>query len=422
MRFVTPSAEELSYLRADPLLWEQELDARPEVAEAIERATGIRAGPVWWRSAHDHLYALELADLGRGRPSMARVFGHWDRFEPRPPEHEIDADLMDFLLWFAERAGLGAADVSKVARFAGVTTSWPGGSVLRTPQERFANLPGFPYEPRYVEVEGLRMAYVEHGSGDPILMLHGEPTWGYLYRHMIPPMAAAGRVMAPDLVGFGRSDKPVASNAYSYKSHVRWLRRFIEALDLRRITMVCQDWGGSLGLRVLADQPERFVRLVAMNTGISPGKARGEAFMKWRRFSQRVEALDLVKLMRLSLRRQISDAELAAYAAPFPSQEYQTAALVFPRLVPIRPDHPGAYDNRVAIERLRTLDLPVLLPFADGDPITAPAEAHLRSIFRNVAPPLVIRNAGHFLQEDAGEEVAARIMDWMAAGSTEPRP
>src|SRR5215470_13012671 len=153
MKWVTPTAEELSYLRADPLLWEQELDVRSEVAQAIERATGTRAGRVYWRSTHEHLYALELADLGRGRPSMATVYGHWDRYEPRPPEHEIDADLLAFSLWVAEVAeSLDPADVAKVAQFATVQTSWPAGSVLHTPEERFTNLPGFAYEPKYVEV------------------------------------------------------------------------------------------------------------------------------------------------------------------------------------------------------------------------------------------------------------------------------
>ncbi len=417
MNFITPAVEELSYLRPDPLIWEQELDVRPDVAASLERATGVRAGRVYWRSEHDHLYALELADLGRGRPSMAMVFGHWDRYEPRPPEREIDADLLTFSLWVAEAAeSLDPADVAKVAQFAGVRTGWPEGAVLRTPEERFADLPGFAYEPKYVEVEGLRMAYVEAGAGDPILMLHGEPTWSYLYRHMIPPLAEVGRVIAPDLIGFGRSDKPAAMKAYSYKSHVRWLRKFIAALDLRNVTLVCQDWGGSLGLRVLAHMPAAFTRLVAMNTGIGDGRGRSEAFMKWRRYSQRVEALDLPKLMRNTLKRRVlSDEEAAAYAAPFPSKEYQTASLVFPRLVPTRPDHAGAYDNRVAIETLRTLELPVLLPWGAEDAITTPAEAHLRSIFRNAAPPLSIKCAGHFIQEDAGEEVASHIAEWFTA-------
>jgi len=415
MNLITPTDEELSYLRADPLLVEQELDVRPAVAEALERATGIRAGRVYWRSAHDHLYALELGDLGRGRPSTATVYGHWDRYEPRPPEHEIDADLLAFLLWFAGISGdMDPSDVERVAARAGIHTTWPEGSVLRTPEKRFADLPGYSHEPRYVEVEGLRMAYVEAGAGDPILCLHGEPTWGYLYRHMVPPLATAGRVIVPDLIGFGRSDKPRADNAYSYKAHVRWLRRFVEALDLHRITLVCQDWGGLLGLRVLAQMPERFVRLVAMNTGLPTGAPPGEAFLRWRLRAQHQRAFDLPAMMRAAIRgRILTDAEAAAYGAPFPSPEYQTAALVFPRLVPLRPDHPGAYDNRIAAETLRTLDLPVLLPWSTDDRITVPWEAPLRSLFRNVAPPLPIAGAGHFIQEDKGKEVAEHILRWM---------
>lgn len=416
MKFITPAEEELAYLRADPLLTEQELDTRPAVAEAIERAAGLRAGRVYWRSAHDHLYALELGDLGRGRSATATVFGHWDRYEPRPPEHEIDADLLGLMLWVAEVSGsIEPSDVSRVAHAANVQTTWPEGSVLRTPEERFAELPGYAYAPRYTAVEGLRMAYVEAGAGDPILLLHGEPTWGYLYRRMIPPLSEVGRVIVPDLIGFGRSDKPLAENAYSYKAHARWLRRFIEALDLRQITLVCQDWGGLLGLRLLAQMPERFGRLVAMNTGLPDGRPPNAAFMTWRRVSQQAQALDLPAMMRRAVRaRPLTDAEAAAYAAPFPDATYQSGALTFPRLVPTRPDHPGAYDNRQAIETLRTLDLPVLLPWSDGDPITAPWEADLRAIFRNVAPPLVIRGAGHFLQEEQGEAIAAAIRAWMA--------
>lgn len=431
MKFITPSAEELSYLRADPLLVEQELDIRPEVAQALERATGIRAGRVYWRSEHDHLYALELGDLGRGWPSTATVFGFWDRYEPRPPEHEIDSDLLDFGVWVAEvTEGMDPADIRLVAGFAQQQTdrvqlSWPDGSVMRTPEEHFTNLPDYPYEPRYVEIEGLRMAYVEEGSGDPILMLHGEPTWGYLYRHMIPVLSGVGRVIVPDQIGFGRSDKSVADNAYSYKAYVRWMRKFILELDLKRITLVCQDWGGLVGLRVVSQLPERFARIVPMNTGIPDGGrpggssaaetgGMGGAFMTWRRLSQRLAELDLPAMMKQAVgNRELTEAEAAAYGAPFPSVEYQTAALLWPRQVPIRPDHPGAYDNRVAIEVLKTLELPVLLPWAEGDAITRAGEGMFRNIFRNCAPPLPIRNAGHFIQEDAGEEVAENIRRWI---------
>jgi haloalkane dehalogenase len=415
MNFTSPAVEELRVRRADPLLWEQELDVRPEVAEAIARVTGKQAGRVYWRSRHDHLYALELADLGRGRPAMAMVYGHWERYEPRPPEHEIDADLLDFSLWVADiTEGMDPTDVTRVAQHAHLTTTWPAGAVLRTPAERFHDLPDFSYTPQYVEIEGLRMAYVAQGSGNPVLLLHGEPTWGYLYRHMIPPLADVGWVIVPDLIGFGRSDKPEADNAYSYKAHVRWLRKFVEALALQRITLVCQDWGGLLGLRLLAHMPERFVRLVAMNTGLPDGSPLGDAFLHWRRFAQRQRALDVPALMRRTVRRSLSDGEANAYGMPFPTPAYQTAALVFPRLVPTHPDHPGAYENRVAIATLKTLELPVLLPWADGDPITGPWEAQLRAIFRNVAPPRPIQGAGHFLQEDAGMEIAEHIRHWLA--------
>jgi haloalkane dehalogenase len=425
MKFIAPTAEELSYLRADPLLWEQELDMRPDVAEAIEQATGMRAGRVYWRSDHDHLYALELADLGRGRPSMVMVYGFWDRYEPRPPEHEIDTDLLHFMIWVAEiTQSIDPSDVERVAQFAHkqtgrVQTAWTEGSVLHTPEERFADLPGFPYEPRYVEIEGLRMAYVERGAGDPILMLHGEPTWGYLYRKMIPILSEVGRVIVPDMIGFGRSDKPVADNAYSYKAHVRWMRKFIQALDLQHITLVCQDWGGLIGLRVVAQIPGRFGRLVPMNTGIPYGRGASgsEAFMDWRRYSQQQRELDVMEVMKKLGGCSLTDAEAAAYRAPFPSKEYQTSALVFPRLVPTRPDHPGSYDNLIAVERLKTLNLPVLLPWADGDPITREGERVLRRIFSNCAPPLTIAGAGHFIQEDAGEEVAKHIRTWMASTS-----
>jgi len=433
MNFVTPSEEELSYVRADPLLCEQELDVRPEVAEDIEKATGMCAGRRYWRSEHDHLYALELADLGRGRPSMAMVYGFWNRYEPRPPEHEIDADLLEFVVWVASTTeSIDPADVERVAQYAQIQSgrleiTWSEGSVLRTPEERFTNLPRFPYEPHYVEIEGLRMAYVEQGEGDPILMLHGEPTWGYLYRWMIPPLVEVGRVVVPDMIGFGRSDKPVADNAYSYRAYVRWMRKFITELNLERITLVCQDWGGLIGLRVVSQMSERFARIVAMNTGIPDGgpsgeqmgaqaAERGNAFMQWRRFSQQQTALNVGAMLKQTVRgRRLSDAEAEAYNAPFPSPDYQTAALLWPRLVPIRPDHPGAYDNRVAIETLTTLDIPVLLPWAGGDLVTAAGEQGLRRVFQNCAPSLMIPDAGHFIQEDAGEEIAKHIIAWMLA-------
>ncbi|HVR30414.1 MAG TPA: haloalkane dehalogenase, partial [Thermoanaerobaculia bacterium] len=427
MSFIEPDSEELALLRADPLLWEQELDVRPEVARDLERALGRRAGEVFWRSRHDHLYSLELADLGRGVPSMAKVNGWWDRFEPRPPEHEIDADLVDLCLWIAEAAdSLDPEDVRRVFRFAGTPSGWPEGSVLRTPEERFEGLPGFDWTPRFVDIEGLRMAYLEAGGGGPsepasggpaastraeasraecFLLLHGEPTWSYLYRHMIPVLAEAGRVVVPDLVGFGRSDKPALPQAYSYRAHARWLHRFVESLDLRGVTMVCQDWGGLLGLRVLARAPQRFRRVVPMNTGFPCGEPPPEAFLVWRQWSQRQPAIDVPLLMRRSVRRAgFAPEEAAAYGAPFPSREHQLAARIFPRLVPTRPDHPGAYENRRATEVLRGLALPVLPIWGDADPITKAWEPRVRDLFARaeLADTVWVRGAGHFLQEDAG--------------------
>jgi haloalkane dehalogenase len=422
LSFVEPGAEELSLLRADPLLWEQELDVRPEVARDVERALGRRAGQVFWRSAHDHLYSIELADLGRGLPSMAKINGWWDRFEPRPPEHEIDADLADFCLWIAAMTeSLDPEDVRRVFQFAKTPGGWPEGTVLRAPEQRFARLPGFPWAPRHVEVEGLRMAYVEAGVAadgtsreECFLLLHGEPTWGYLYRHMIAPLAAVGRVVVPDLIGFGRSDQPTLPQAYSYRSHARWLRRFIELLDLSSITLVCQDWGGLLGLRAVAAMPERFRRVVAMNTGFPMGEPMSEAFLAWRRFSQTRSEIDVPALMRRSVRRDDFDAAAAAaYGAPFPSREHQQAALTFPRLVPTRHEQLGAFDNRRAAAVLGRLELPVLPIWGDADPITQPWEPSVRRLFRNVSDTVWIHGAGHFLQEDAGEQVAGVIVDWV---------
>ncbi len=419
MNFIIPSSVELDNLREDPLLVEQELDARPDVAASLEKAVGFRAGRVYWRSGHEYLYALELGDLGKGRPSTATVYGFWDRYEPRPPEHQIDADLLDFLGWFADISGsINQDDVKVTAEFARkqtgrCQTNWPEGSVLRTPEERFVSVPGFPYQPKYVEIEGLRVAYYESGSGDPILCLHGEPMWGYLYRRMMPVLSKAGRVVVPDLIGFGRSDKPAAENAYSYKSHVRWMKKFLAALDLQNITIIAQDWGGSIGLRLVAEVPERFKRVVMMNTGIPNGVPFGDAFLAWRRFSQDQVFMDVPTLVKFSLQRKLTEPEYAAYGAPFPSKEYGRGNLVFPRLVPIRPDHPGTYDNLQAIDKLKQMDIPTLLFWGDKDNITKLGVYVLKFIFKQANDPIVIKDAGHFIQEDKGEEVAQQIVEWM---------
>jgi haloalkane dehalogenase len=417
MEWVTPGDEELAERRRDPLLVEQELDVRPAVAEALERACGLRAGTRFWRSRHGHLLSLTLADLGRGRPSRAEVAGWWDRWEPRPPEVEIDRDLLDLCLWVAEVApGIEPEDVRRVAGHARMPRPLRAGEILRTPDERFERLPGFPWVPRTVEVEALRITYVEEGTGDPVLLLHGEPTWSFIWRHAIPPLARSHRVVAPDLVGFGRSDKPRGPEWYTFAAHVRWVRQFIEALDLRRITLVAQDWGGLIGLRVVAGVPERFDRLVLTNTGLPDGRQPvPEAFLRWRRFSQRLAAIDCGRLVdRALLTKRLTEAERAAYDAPFPSADFQTGALVFPRLVPVRPDMPGARASQEARAVLSRLDLPVLLAFSDGDPITAPWAADLQALFRRAAPPVTMRGPGHFVQEEQGPELAALTLDFIA--------
>ena len=417
MKFIEPETEELELLRADPLLVEQELDVRPALARSFETTLGARAGRFFWRSGHNHLYAIELWDAGRGVPSSATVYGYWERFEPRPPEHEIDADLYAALCWFAEQAdGVKRSDFERVVAFEKIPLEGPQGSVLRTPEERFAKLPGFPYEPKYVEVENLRMAYVESGAGDPILMLHGEPTWGYLYRHMIPPLEKTGRVVVPDLIGFGRSDKPVNRNAYTYRSQARRVRGFIEALDLQRITLVCQDWGGLLGLRVLSEGPERFARVVAMNTGLPSGEPPSPEFIGWRRFSQSRPYLECGELLaRAASSVKLSDAERAAYDAPFPGPEYQAGALAFPTRVPLRPDELSAHENRKASERIAGLEIPALLIWGGRDEVTAQWEPHLREILRPTRETILLETAGHFIQEEAGPEVAKEIASWLAS-------
>lgn len=416
MKFIEPLPGELDHLRPDPLVFEQELDFLPSAAESLEQAVGGRSGRFYWRSDHDHLYCVELGDLGRGRPSTATVFGHWDRYEPRPPEHEIDRDLMAFNLWFAAIANLDPEAVAKVAARGKLPIEWPQGSVLRTPEERFSNLPGFDYEAQYIDVEGLRMAYVEAGEGDPILLLHGEPTWGYLYRHMIPALSKVGRVIVPDLIGFGRSDKPVAPNAYSYRAHVRWVRKFIEQLGLEQITLVCQDWGGLIGLRVLAENCGRFARLVATHTSlIDSTKKPNEAFLKWRGFSQKAQFMDVPRMMARTLvkrRDAITKEELAAYGAPFPGPKFQRAALMFPRLVPIHPNHPGAFYAARAIEKLRAIEIPTFLPWGDSDPITGRWREPMKAIFPN-AETADLPDGGHFIQEDCGVELSEMIVDWM---------
>lgn len=295
--------------------------------------------------------------------------------------------------------------------------------ILRTPDERFAALPGYPFAPHYVELAGgLRVHYLDEGprDGAVVLCLHGEPSWSYLYRTMIPPLVAAGlRVIAPDLVGFGRSDKPAARSDYTFAAHVGWTRAVLDALGLRELTLFCQDWGGLIGLRLVGEDPDRFARVVACNTFLPTGDREAQpAFYAWREYAQTVPELPVGAIVGRGCARGVSPEVIAAYDAPFPDERYKAGARQFPALVPVRPDDPASADNRAAWERLRAYTRPFLTVFGDSDPITRGADRALQKAIPGAAgqPHATIERGGHFLQEDAGPELARAVAAFVAAG------
>ena len=290
-------------------------------------------------------------------------------------------------------------------------------NVIRTPDERFENLPGFPFTPRYVTVNDMRVHTIDEGEGEVILCLHGEPSWSFLYRKMIPPLAAAHRVLAMDFVGFGRSDKYTGRDAYSFQLHRDTLVGFIEALELQQITAVVQDWGGLIGLTVAAQMPERFARLVIMNTYLPAGEPLPEAFLRWRAFAQRVGTnLPVGRIIQSSTVSTLADDVLAGYEAPFPNARYKAGAAAWPSLVPVSPDDPGAAEMLAARQVLSGWPKPALVMFSDGDPITQGGAAWFRRLIPTAReqPEITIKDAGHFLQEDKGEEIAQYILEFMA--------
>ncbi|MHB1138337.1 MAG: haloalkane dehalogenase [Microthrixaceae bacterium] len=296
---------------------------------------------------------------------------------------------------------------------------------LRTPDDRFVDLPDYPFAPNYVEIDDgeggtLRVHYVDEGPRDaaPILLLHGEPSWSFLYRHMIPPLVAAGhRVLAPDLIGFGRSDKPTERSDYTYARHVDWMSQVVfDALDLHDITFFGQDWGGLIGLRLVAARPDRFARVVIGNTGLPDGSMRpSSAFLDWQRFSQEADVFPIGLIVNGATTTKLTPQVVAAYDAPFPDDTYLAGARIFPTLVPTSPDDPAAPDNRAAWQVLEQFDRPFLCAYSDEDAITKGGDRPFRERVPGAKdqPHTTVEGGGHFLQEDRGPELAAIIDEFI---------
>jgi haloalkane dehalogenase len=289
---------------------------------------------------------------------------------------------------------------------------------IRTPDSRFDKIADFPYEPHYREWQGLRMAHIDEGEGSPVLMIHGEPTWSYLYRKMIPPLVAAGhRCIAPDLAGFGRSDKPVDDDWYSFKNHAGSVVDLLEQLDLSGVTLVVQDWGGPLGLYAATiGAPERVDRIVAMDTGVFSGYQKmSDAWHHFHEFVKSNHDLPIEPLIKGAMATDPSDEVLAAYAAPFPDAESKAGPRTFPSLIPQTPDAPGAAEGQATQEALLKDERPVLLLWADSDPALPlePVGRAVQGLFPTAEPLTVIENASHFLQEDQGDKIGQMIADWL---------
>lgn len=293
--------------------------------------------------------------------------------------------------------------------------------ILRTPDSRFENLKDYDFKPNYLKIISddetpLRLHYIDEGPKDaaPILLMHGEPSWSYLYRKFIPPLAARGhRVIAPDLIGFGKSDKLAKRDDYSYERHVAWMRDWLLQLDLSGITLFCQDWGGLIGLRLAAAYPERFARLVVANTGLPTGTGFSAGFQNWLEFSQKTPIFDVGKIVSMGTVSGLGADEIKAYDAPFPDESYKEGARQFPALVPITPEHESVTENIEAWKVLEKFEKPTLTCFSDKDAVTAGGEKIFISRIPGAKnmPHTIIKDAGHFLQEDKPEQLVAIIDD-----------
>lgn len=298
--------------------------------------------------------------------------------------------------------------------------------VLRTPDARFDGLDGYEFLPHYAEVTdaatgtALRVHFLDEGPRDaaPVLLMHGEPSWSYLYRKFVGPLVAAGhRVVAPDLIGFGKSDKPADREDYTYERHVAWMSEWLVGQDLTGITLFCQDWGGLIGLRLVAAFPDRFARLVIANTGMPVGTGFSEGFNAWLKFSQEVPEFPAGFIVNGGTTRDLTAAEMAAYDAPYPDESFKEGARQFPKLVPITPEHGSVAENKAAWEVLGKFDKPVLTCFSDKDAVTGGGEKAIidRIPGAKGQPHTIIKGGGHFLQEDAAQELTALIIDFIAA-------
>jgi haloalkane dehalogenase len=288
---------------------------------------------------------------------------------------------------------------------------------FRTPDERFAELPDFAFDPRYTEFGGLRLARVEDGEGPPVVFFHGEPTWSFLWRKVMAPVRDAGFCcIAPDMAGFGRSDKPLDLDWYSYDRHTELLAALLEELDVSGATAVVHDWGGPIGLRLAVEHPNRFARIVVMDSGLFTGHQRmTDAWNAFRDFVRRTDDLPISLLVRRACLTEPGDAVAAAYDAPFPTPESKAGARAFPLMLPTSPEMPGAEAGRRVLEALRADKRPTLMLWAESDPVLPPETGRRFAEAIGADGPQIVAGASHFLQEDRGEEIGRRIADWLSA-------